>query len=749
VSADAAPREPEVTLGLALEEGMTEEEYGRAVALLGRTPTWTELGIVAVMWSEHCSYKSSRVHLKRLPTEGARILQGPGENAGVVDVGDGIVVVFKMESHNHPSFVEPHQGAATGVGGILRDIFTMGARPIASLDSLRFGSPTAPRMPYLVSGVVSGIAGYGNCIGVPTVGGDVFFHPSYNDNILVNVFSLGIARAEKIHKGAATGAGNPVIYVGSRTGRDGIHGASLLASATFEAESESKRPTVQVGDPFTEKLLLEACLEAMKTRGMIVGIQDMGAAGLTCSTLEMAARGGAGMDIDLERVPLRESGMTPYEIMLSESQERMLLVATPETEGRVRALFEKWDLEAQVVGRVTGDGRVRIRWKGTTVADLPAAAVADEAPRYERAQERPAWLDAAQRLQLERVPEPADPGAVLTRLMTSANLCSRESIYQTYDHMVRTNTVVRPGSDAAVIRLKGSAKALAMTSDSNPRYCYLDPEEGAKLAVAEAARNLACAGAQPIGTTDCLNFGNPERPEIMWQFARSIDGIAAACNALEAPIIGGNVSFYNETAGKAIHPTPMIAMVGLIEDARAAVTQWFRRAGDVIVLLGEPQGDLAASEYLAVIHGIEAGRPAPVDLRRERALHDALRDARAGGLIASAHDCSEGGLAVTLAEGCITGPGGAMGATIALESAGRIDALLFGEAPSRIVVSAAADNLARLETLLRGRDVPFRVLGKAGGERLAITVGGAAAVDLEVAALRAAWLTALPQLLHR
>jgi phosphoribosylformylglycinamidine synthase len=747
--ADATPKEPEVTLRLALEEGMTAEEYQRAVALLGRTPTWTELGIVAVMWSEHCSYKSSRIHLKNLPTEGPRILQGPGENAGVVDVGDGIVAVFKMESHNHPSFVEPHQGAATGVGGILRDIFTMGARPIASLDSLRFGSPDAPRMPYLVSGVVSGIAGYGNCIGVPTVGGDLYFHPSYNDNILVNVFSLGIARAEKIHKGSATGAGNPVIYVGSRTGRDGIHGASLLASATFEAESESKRPTVQVGDPFTEKLLLEACLETMKTRGLIVGIQDMGAAGLTCSTLEMAARGGAGMEIDLERVPLREAGMTPYEILLSESQERMLLVATPETEARVRALFEKWDLEAQVIGKVTDDGRVRIRFKGIQVADLPAAAVTDDAPRYDRPQERPSWLDAAQRLALERVPEPKDPGATLTRLMTSANLCSRESIYQTYDHMVRTNTVVRPGSDAAVIRLKGSDKALAMTSDSNPRYCHLDPEEGARLAVAEAARNLACAGATPIGTTDCLNFGNPERPEVMWQFARSIDGIASACRALEAPIIGGNVSFYNETAGKAIHPTPMIAMVGLIEDARAALTQWFRRAGDVVLLLGDPAGDLAASEYLAVVHGLEAGRPAPVDLRRERALHDALRAARGAGLVASAHDCSEGGLAVALAECCITVPGGAVGATLALDAAGRVDALLFGEAPSRIVISASADNLPRLETLLRAQDLPFRVLGNVGGDRLTVTVGGAKTIDLEVAPLRAAWLAALPALLRR
>ncbi|HKQ98409.1 MAG TPA: phosphoribosylformylglycinamidine synthase subunit PurL, partial [Candidatus Polarisedimenticolia bacterium] len=661
-------KEPVVDRALARQEGMTDEEYDRAVAILGRTPTFTELAIIAVMWSEHCSYKSSRVHLKRLPTEGPRLLQGPGENAGVVDLGDGIVAVFKMESHNHPSFVEPYQGAATGVGGILRDIFTMGARPIASLDSLRFGAIDAPRMRYLVGGVVGGIAGYGNCIGIPTVGGDLYFHPAYDNNILVNVFSLGIARAEKIHKGIAAGAGNPVIYVGSRTGRDGIHGASLLASAEFDAESEAKRPTVQVGDPFTEKLLLEACLEAMKERGMVVGIQDMGAAGLTCSTLEMAARGGAGMEVDLDRVPLRETGMTPYEIMLSESQERMLLVATPESEARVRALFEKWDLEAAVIGRVTDDGRVKIRWQGSQVADLPAAAVEDDAPRYDRPQARPGWQDEIQRIALERVPDVSDASATLTRLLTSANLASRESIYGTYDHMVRTNTAVRPGSDAAVIRLKGGNRALALTSDCNPRYCYLDPEEGARLAVAEAARNLACAGAVPIGTTDCLNFGNPERPEIMWQFARSIDGIADACRAFEAPIVGGNVSFYNETEGKAIHPTPMIAMVGLLEDVRSAMTQWFRRAGDVIVLLGEPGGSLAASEYLALVHGTEAGRPAPVNLKAERALHDAVRAAREAGLIVSAHDASEGGLAVALAECCITSPGGALGAAITLDA---------------------------------------------------------------------------------
>jgi len=745
-------KDPEVTRALAREEGMTSEEYDRACALLGRTPTFTELAIIAVMWSEHCSYKSSRNHLKALPTEGPRLIQGPGENAGIVDVGDGIVAVFKMESHNHPSFVEPYQGAATGVGGILRDIFTMGARPIASLDSLRFGALDAPRMRYLVGGVVAGIAGYGNCIGVPTVGGDLYFHPSYDNNILVNVFSLGIARPDKIHKGLASGEGNPVIYVGSRTGRDGIHGASLLASAEFDAGSDSKRPTVQVGDPFTEKLLLEACLEAMKERGVVVGIQDMGAAGLTCSALEMAARGGSGMEIDLDQVPLREEEMTPYEIMLSESQERMLLVATPESEARVKALFEKWDLEAAVIGRVTDTGRVRIAWKGKVVADLPAAAVADEAPRYDRPQARPAWQDEAQRLRLETVPDLGDGNAILLRLMASPNLCSRESVYQVYDHMVRTNTVVRPGSDAAVIRLKGSAKALALTSDCNPRYCYLDPAEGARLAVAEAARNLACAGAVPIGTTDCLNFGNPERPEIMWQFARSIEGIAEACRALEAPIVGGNVSFYNETEGKAIHPTPMIAMVGLLDDARRALTQWFRREGDVVLLLGEPAGSLAASEYLALAHGIEAGRPAPVDLKRERALHDAVRAARDGGLLASAHDCSEGGLGVALAECCITAPDGAVGATLAVEAVGaggRLDALLFGEAPTRVIVSVSPEDRDRMETLLRGAGVPLQMLGKVGGARLTIAAGGAAVVDLDVNDLRRAWRGALPALLAR
>ena len=740
--------EPLVNCDLALQHGMTAQEYDRAVAALGRTPTYTELGVISVMWSEHCSYKSSRVFLGQLPTSGERILQGPGENAGIVDVGGGIAAVFKMESHNHPSFVEPYQGAATGVGGILRDIFTMGARPIASLNSLRFGDLGLPRMRYLVDGVVAGIAGYGNSIGVPTVGGDVYFHPSYNGNILVNVFSLGIARRDKIHKGAATGIGNSVIYVGSKTGRDGIHGASLLASSEFDDTTESKRPTVQVGDPFTEKLLMEACLEAMKQAGLVVGIQDMGAAGLTCSTVEMASRGGTGMEIDLDQVPLRETGMTPYEIMLSESQERMLLVATPPLVEQVRALFTRWDLDAVVIGRVTGSGRVRVTAKGKLVADVPAAALVDDAPRYERPAARPKWQDLVGRLQTEQVPEPADGNSILKQLMMAPNLCSREMIYQTYDHMVRTNTVVRPGSDAAVIRLKGINRALALTSDCNARYCYLDPAEGARLAVAEAARNLSCSGALPIGTTDCLNFGNPEKPETMWQFKETIRGLAEGCATLEAPVVGGNVSFYNETDGKAIHPTPMIGMVGLLDDVRGALTQWFRREGDLVFLLGEPAGSLGGSEYLALIHGLEAGLPAPVDLRDEKALQGVVRGARDKGLIVSAHDCAEGGLAFALLECCISAPDGAIGADLKLEPDGRLDALLFGEAPTRVIVSAPPESRSRLEQLADAAFVPLRILGRVGGDRLTIAVGAAAAIELDVVPARDAWRGALATHLH-
>ncbi|MFQ5876559.1 MAG: phosphoribosylformylglycinamidine synthase subunit PurL [Acidobacteriota bacterium] len=733
----------EVTLDLALQHGLTREEYERATSALGRVPSFTELGILSVMWSEHCSYKSSKIHLRRLPTDGPRVLQGPGENAGIVDVGCDVVAVFKMESHNHPSYVEPYQGSATGVGGILRDIFTMGARPVASLDSLRFGALDHPRTRYLVDGVVAGIAGYGNSIGVPTVGGEVYFHPSYNGNILVNVFSLGIARREKIHAGLASGPDNPVIYVGSRTGRDGIHGASLLASSEFDADSESMRPTVQVGDPFTEKLLLEACLEVMKEPGLLVGVQDMGAAGLSCSTVEMAARAGTGMEIDLERVPLREGGMTPYEIMLSESQERMLLVATLRSERRVREVFEKWDLDVSVIGRVTETGRVRVCWKGRVVADLPARLLADEAPRYDRSRSRPAWQDRVERLRLEAVPEPPDGNEALRTLMLSVNLASRESIYRTYDHMVRTNTVVRPGSDASVIRLKGTSRGLALSVDCNARYCYLDPKEGARLAVAEAARNLACVGAEPVGTSDCLNFGNPEKPEIMWQFERTIEGIREACTALDAPVVSGNVSFYNETEGTPIHPTPTIAIVGLIQDVGPSLTHWFRKEGDLIFLFGEPAGSLAASEYLALLHGEEAGRPAPVDLDRERAVQAAVRGAVATGLVTSAHDCAEGGLAFALLECCVGGPDGSIGAGIELQAEGRLDALLFGEAASRIIVSAPPECRARLDNLARSSGAPLHLLGRVGGDRLSISVGGTRVVDLEVAPARVAWRSAL------
>ncbi len=735
--------EPQVTRELALQHGMTAEEYDLAVKALGRPPTYTELGIVSVMWSEHCSYKSSRVHLKRLPTEGPRLVQGPGENAGIVEIGEGIAAVFKMESHNHPSYVEPFQGAATGVGGILRDIFTMGARPIASLNSLRFGSLAEPRMRYLVGGVVSGIASYGNSIGVPTVGGEIYFHPSYNGNILVNVFSLGIARLDKIHRGTASGPGNPVIYVGSKTGRDGIHGASLLASSEFDATSESKRPTVQVGDPFTEKQLLEACLEVMKSPGVVVGIQDMGAAGLTCSTVEMAARAGTGMEIDLDKVPLREEGMTPYEIMLSESQERMLLVATPQSQRRVREVFEKWDLDASIVGRVTDTGRVRVSFKGKQVADVPAQALVDDAPRYRRPSARPSWQDAVASLATGALADISDGTKALLALSTSLNLCSREDVYTEYDHMVRSNTVVRPGSDAAVIRLKGTRFALALTVDCNARYCWLDPAEGARLAVAEAARNLACSGAVPIGTTDCLNFGNPEKPEVMWQFEQAIDGIADACRALEAPIVGGNVSFYNETEGKGIHPTPTIAMVGFLEDVKGAVTQWFKKEGDLVFLLGDAAGSLSGSEYLALLHGREAGRPHPVDLGREKRLHDLLRGARDAGLILSAHDCAEGGLAFALLECCITSPVSAVGADLALEAPGRLDELLFGEAPTRVVISAPPEARARLEQMANTASVPIRLLGKVGGDRLTIKAGGGRVVDCEIPPARAAWRAAL------
>ncbi|HEV8242993.1 MAG TPA: phosphoribosylformylglycinamidine synthase subunit PurL, partial [Nitrospirales bacterium] len=628
---------------LIAQHGLTEEEYQKIVATLGREPNLTELGMFSVMWSEHCSYKSSRAFLKKLPTEGPQVVQGPGENAGVVDIGDGLVAVFKMESHNHPSFIEPYQGAATGVGGILRDIFTMGARPIALLDSLRFGPLDTPKNRYLFGGVVSGIAGYGNCMGVPTVGGEVYFNEIYNHNPLVNVFCLGIARKDRIFRGQATGVGNPVLYIGSKTGRDGIHGATM-ASDSFDEGSESKRPTVQVGDPFTEKLLLEACLELME-KDLLVGIQDMGAAGLTSSSCEMASRAGTGIELELAEVPRREQDMTPYEVLLSESQERMLLVAKPGREGEVLDVCKKWDLDAAVIGRVTGDGMIRVKEKGVMVAEVLARALADDAPKYERPAAAPPYQDHLQSLPLELILEPRDCNAVLDALLASPTIAHKGWVFEQYDHMVQTNTLIRPGSDAAVLRVKGTDKALAVTADCNSLYCVLNPYVGASIAVAEAARNLVCAGARPLALTDCLNFGNPERPDIMWQFILAVEGIADTCKALRIPVVSGNVSFYNETRGLSIYPTPIIGMVGLVDHADRAVSQGFKAEGDAIILLGETGEDLGGTEYLRTIHHREQGTPPILNLDREIALQAVVLEAISQGLVRSAHDCAEGGLA--------------------------------------------------------------------------------------------------------
>ena len=725
--------------------GLNPDEYQRLLEILGREPTMTELGIFSVMWSEHCSYKSSRLHLRRLPTEGPRVVQGPGENAGAVDIGDGLIAVFKIESHNHPSFIEPYQGAATGVGGIIRDIFTMGARPIALLNSLRFGTLDDLATRRLVDGVVAGIAGYGNSIGIPTLGGEIAFEPSYAGNPLVNVFCLGVAKAEQLAKGLASGAGNPVYYVGAKTGRDGIHGATM-ASAEFDEHSADKRPAVQVGDPFMEKLLLEACLEVMQT-GALIGIQDMGAAGLTCSTSEMGARGDVGIEIDVSLVPQRETGMTPYEIMLSESQERMLLVARRGREAEVEQVFEKWDLHAVRIGKVTDDGRLRIRDHGEVVAEIPNRQLADRAPLYNRPTERPAYLSAAQQLDVAALAAPAELSATWLDLLRAPVIASKRWVYRQYDHMVRTNTVVLPGLGAGVVRVKGTGRALAFSVDGNGRYCYLDPAEGGRLAVAEAARNVACAGAVPIGATNCLNFGNPERPEIMWQFAQAVDGIAEACRALGIPITGGNVSLYNETDGQAIYPTPVLGVVGLIDDATRVLTRVFPAVGLEIVLLGDAAGDLGGSEYLTLAHGLVGGRPAAVDLDRERALQTLLVEAARDGLIRSAHDCAEGGFAVTLTECCVAT--GGIGARVALSGTGGPDdrfllvRALFGEAPSRVVVSVPPGKRDRLLGRARALSVPARVIGQTGGDRLAISVAGAIVADIGLGEAERTWANGL------
>jgi phosphoribosylformylglycinamidine synthase subunit PurL len=729
--------------------GLTRDEYALIVSKLQREPTLTELGIFSVMWSEHCSYKSSRVHLKTLPTTGPRVLQGPGENAGAVDIGDGLAAVFKIESHNHPSFIEPYQGAATGVGGIIRDIFTMGARPIALLNSLRFGSLEDPIVRRTMAGVVAGIAGYGNSIGIPTVGGEIGFDASYAGNPLVNVFCLGISRADEIVKGTASGIGNAVYYVGAKTGRDGIHGATM-ASAEFDETLEEKRPAVQVGDPFMEKLLLEACLEVMRS-GTLIGIQDMGAAGLTCSTCEMGSRGGAGVEIDVALVPQRETGMTPYEIMLSESQERMLLVAKPGREKEVEAIFEKWDLHAVRIGRVTDDGRMRVKEKGVVVAEIPNSALTDDAPLYRRPMAEPAYIQDAQKLDLAALAQPAPARDVFRRLLASPGIASKRWVYRQYDHMVRTNTLVFPGMGAGVVRVKGTSRALALSVDCNGRFVYLDPRRGAQLAVAEASRNVACAGGEPIGATNCLNFGNPQKPEIMWQFAKAVEGMGEACRALGIPITGGNVSLYNETDGRGVLPTPVLGVVGLIENADRVVRRAFQAAGDTVVLLGESRAELGGSEYLATLHDTIAGVPPALDLEREAALQRLLVQGAAAGLLRSAHDCSDGGLAITVAESCFdTG----LGVTADVPPVGGPEnwsdvAALFSESASRVVVSVAPARVGELLALAKTHAVPAAEIGTVGGDRVRMSVGGRLAIDEPLAEAEAIWATTLDSYFER
>ena len=784
--------EIKVTPEIAAEHGVTREEYARIQQILGRDPNITELGIFSVMWSEHCSYKSSKVHLKRLPTRGKLVVQGPGENAGVVDIGGGLVAAFKIESHNHPSYVEPFQGATTGVGGILRDIFTMGARPIAVLDSLRFGEITpgknttaedAAKNRRILDGVIRGIGSYGNCFGVPTVGGEVAFEPCYSQNPLVNALALGIAKREEIFLAKAKGIGNPVIYVGAKTGRDRIHGASLLASAEFTEESKQKRPNVQVGDPFMEKLLLEACLEAMQT-GAVVAIQDMGAAGLTCSTMEMASRGGTGIEIDLAKVPQRETGMTPYEIMLSESQERMLLVAEKGREYEVLAVFKKWGLDAVVVGQVTEGGIARIHNNGRVAAEIPAHPLAEEGPVYNRPIAAPAPKMETEKDWFAFAPEGTNLTANFVKLLASPAIASKRWITEQYDTSVRTNTLAGPGaSDAAVVRIKdpktGAVKrALALSTDGNGRWCQLNPRVGAMHAVSEAARNVAASGARPIAATNCLNFGSPEKPEVMWQFSETIAGLAEACNALGTPITGGNVSFYNETLGKSIYATPVIGVLGILDDVSRVLKIAFRNEGDLIVLLdgstsvvgvqhAAPQvgnqssilaREFSSSEYSKTVAGIVAGELPVIELAAEKRLQDCFVTLAAEGAVQSAHDISDGGLAVTLAESCFASESSLAGAQhgaphlaaviIIQDSSLPAESVLFGERGARAVVSVSPAKLARVLEIARQYHVAARELGKVIREgSFRIQYQGSTVIDSPIETLRDAWAHSLERTL--
>jgi len=734
--------EPTVDLELAVEHGLSEEEYQRILDTLGRTPTYTELGIYSVMWSEHCSYKNSIALLKTLPSEGSALLTKAGEeNAGAIDIGDGLAIVFKIESHNHPTAVEPYQAAATGVGGILRDIFTMGARPIACLNSLRFGHLDEPRARYLFNGAVKGIGDYGNSFGVPTVGGEVYFEDCYAGNPLVNAMAVGIVKTDGIISATAKGAGNPVYIVGSSTGRDGIHGATFASEEISEA-TESKRPSVQIGDPFTEKLLLEATLEIIR-EDLIVGVQDMGAAGITCCSTEMSARGKSGMDIDLTKVPVREKNMTPYEIMLSESQERMLVCVKKGNEPRVQEIFKKWGLHAVQIGTVIDEDRLIVRNNGEVVADTPAdiLVLGGGAPIYTRETKRPSYLDEINKLDVEALPVPDDLNDTLVKMIGSTCIADRSWIYHQYDQTVRTNTVVAPGSDAAVMRIRKTRKAIALTTDCNGRYCYLNPRRGAHIAVSEAARNITASGGRPVAITNCLNFGNPYKPEMYWNFSEAVGGMGEACTMFDTPVTGGNVSFYNEDqiTKRAVFPTPVIGMLGIIDDISNITRQHFRDEGDVIILIGETHDDIGGSEYLKLIHGKICGDAPPIDLQHEKNVQDAVRDLIVTGIVKSCHDLSEGGIAVALAECCITDRENQIGCSVEIESSLRPDIMLFSESQSRFFISVAAEDADAALSSLKKAGIVATKIGAVGGDRVKIN----SLIDCSLADLSKAYFSTL------
>ncbi|AIQ72382.1 MULTISPECIES: phosphoribosylformylglycinamidine synthase subunit PurL [Paenibacillus] len=723
--------------------GVSDSEYELIKSFMGRLPNYTEIGVFSVMWSEHCAYKNSKPLLKRFPISGPRVLMGPGEGAGIVDIGDNQAVVFKIESHNHPSAVEPFQGAATGVGGIIRDIFSMGSRPIAILNSLRFGKLESDRVKYLFEHVVSGIAGYGNCIGIPTVGGEIMFDDSYDGNPLVNAMCVGLIDHDKIQRGVAKGVGNPVFYVGPPTGRDGIHGATF-ASVELSEESEAKRTAVQVGDPFMEKLVMESCLELIDS-GIVIGIQDMGAAGLTCSSAEMASKAGNGLELYLDQVPQREEGMTPYEMMLSESQERMLFVVEPKDEAQAQEIFDRWGVICCKVGKVTDDGRLKLYHHGEVVGDMPVTALVDECPVYNKPSEVPAYYIANEKVDTLRYEEVTDLGGALRTVLGSPTVASKAWVYNQYDYMVRTSTAVRPGSDAAVVTIHGTRKGLAMTTDCNGRYVHLDPEVGGRIAVSEAARNIVCSGAEPLAITDNLNFGNPEKPDVFWQMERAVDGMAEACRVLDTPVIGGNVSLYNENTTGSIYPTPVVGMVGLVADTDHITTQGFKQEGDSILLLGVTKAELGGSEFQYAVHGVTEGRPPALDLATEKKLLNAVLTSIRGGLVRSAHDLSEGGLAVALAESCISG---GIGANVELSANGlRSDVALFSESQSRIVLTAAPERAEELKAAIAASGVPVEIIGTVGGDRLRVNLDGVSALDEAVAELKFVWEDAIPCLM--